>query len=106
MSAAAYALFFTFAAIAVVVGIVATRLGARIAGGPRGFAAHVIPTLAGFGAFYLIGHKLGLHIGPAVELFGFQVTLLGDVAIGFTAALLAALAQAAVVRSRRRPTAA
>ncbi len=104
MSAAAYALFFTFAAIAVVVGIVATRLAARLAGGPRGRAALVIPTLAGFGAFYLIGHRLGVHIGPAVELFGFQVTLVGDIAIGFAAALLAALGQAAVVRGRRRPT--
>ena len=61
--------------------------------------------LAAFGAFYLIGHKLGLSVGPEVGLFGFQVALLGDLAIGFAAALVVALLQAAVVRARR-PTAA
>ena len=57
------------------------------AGGPRGLAAYVIPVIAAFGAFYLIGHKLGLSIGPEVTLFGFQVALLGDLAIGLAAAL-------------------
>ena len=76
------------------------------AGGPRGLAAYVVPVIAAFGAFYLIGHKLGLSIGPEVTLFGFQVALLGDLAIGFAAALAAAFVQAAVVRARRRSAAA
>ena len=57
-----------------------------------------------FGAFYLIGHKLGLSVGPEIGLFGFQVALLGDVAIGFAAALVVALLQAAVARARRPAT--
>ena len=83
-----------------VVGIVAVRLAARV-GGPTRRAAYVLPVLAGFGAFYLIGHRLGLSVGPEVGLFGFQVALFGDIAIGFAAALAVALLQAALVRARR-----
>ena len=57
--------------------------------------------IAAFLAFYTIGHRLGLSIGPEVSLFVFQVALLGDLAIGFAAALVVAFAQAAVVRARR-----
>ena len=81
------------------------RLAARV-GGPTRRAAYVLPVLAGFGAFYLIGHKLGLSVGPEIGLFGFQVALLGDVAIGFAAALVVALLQAAVARARRPASAA
>ena len=101
MPPAAYALVTLFVACSSVVGIVAVRLAARV-GGPTRRAAYVLPVLAGFGAFYLIGHKLGLSVGPEVGLFGFQVALFGDIAIGFTAALVVALAQAAVARTRRR----
>lgn len=100
MPPAAYALVTLFLACSVVAGIVAVRLVARV-GGPTRRAAYVLPVLAGFGAFYLIGHRLGLSIGPEIGLFGFQVALFGDIAIGFTAALAAALLQAAVVRARR-----
>ena len=100
MPPAAYALVTLFLLCSVAVGVLAVRLAARL-GGPTGRSAYVLPVLAGFGAFYLIGHKLGLSIGPEVGLFGFQVAIVGDVAIGFAAALAVALAQAAVRRARR-----
>jgi hypothetical protein len=100
MPPAAYALVTLFVGCSVVLGVAATRL-ARSIGGPRRRLANVVPVLAGFGAFYLIGHRLGLSVGPKIPLFGFQVALLGDVAIGFLAALVAAAAQAVVVRGWR-----
>lgn len=96
----AYALVTLFLLCSIVVGIVAVRLVAAVARGPRGRLAYVLPILAGFGAFYLIGHKLGLSVGPEISLFGFQVALLGDVSIGFAAALVTALVQAAAARAR------
>lgn len=101
----AWALVTLFTLCSIGLGIVGVRVAAQ-AGGPRGLAAYVIPVIAAFVAFYLIGHKLGLSIGPEVTLFGFQVALLGDLAIGLAAALAAAFLQAAVVRARRRSTAA
>ena len=97
----AYALVTLFMLCSVALGAVAVRVAAR-AGGPRGRAAHVLPIAAGFGAFYLIGHRLGLSVGPEISLFGFQVALLGDLVIGFAAALAVALVQAAAFRFRRR----
>ena len=97
----AYALVALFMLCSVALGVAAVRLVAR-AGGPRTRAAYLLPIAAGFGAFYLIGHRLGLSVGPEVSLFGFQVALLGDLAIGFAAALAAALVQAAAVRVTRR----
>jgi hypothetical protein len=96
----AYALVTTFMACSVVLGWLAVRVVARLAGGPRGWWWHALPVLGGFGAFYLIGHRLGVHIGPAIPLYGFEVTLVGDLSIGFASALVAALLQA-TVRSRR-----
>ena len=64
-----------------------------------GLAAYVLPILGGFGAFYLIGHRLGLVVGPEISLFGFQVALFGDIAIGFAAALAVALVQALAMRA-------
>ena len=93
----AYALVSLFLLCSILVGIVAVRLIAFV-GGPRGWRAHVLPVAAGFLAFYLVGHRLGISIGPEIELFGFQVALLGDVLIGFTAALVVAFAQAGIVR--------
>ncbi|HEY3335037.1 MAG TPA: hypothetical protein VGK16_07335 [Candidatus Limnocylindrales bacterium] len=101
MPPGAYALVTLFLACSVVAGVVAVRLAARV-GGSRRRLAYVLPILAGFGAFYLIGHRLGLSIGPQLGLFGFQVALPGDIAIGFAAALGGACLQAAVVRSSRR----
>jgi hypothetical protein len=96
----AYALVSLFLLCSVLVGILAVRLIA-LAGGPRGWPAHVLPVAGGFLAFYLVGHRFGISVGPEITLFGFQVALLGDVLIGFTAALLTAIAQAMIVRSRR-----
>jgi hypothetical protein len=98
----AYALVTLFALCSIVLGVAAVRVLARV-GGPRSRAAYLPPIAAGFGAFYLVGHRLGLSIGPEISLFGFQVALLGDLAIGFGAALLAALAQAAIGMIIRRP---
>src|SRR6186713_1937317 len=103
MPPAAYGVVTLFLLCSAVVGIVAVRLAARV-GGPTRRAAYVLPVLAGFGAFYLIGHKLGLSVGPEIGLFGFQVALLGDIAIGFAAALVVAVLQAAVARVRRPGT--
>jgi len=96
----AFTLVALFLACSVLLGIGAQRLAARVAGGPRGWRAVILPIVGAFGAFYLIGHRLGLAVGPEVSLFGFQVALIGDLAIGFVAALVVALVQAAVVRAR------
>ena len=92
-----------FIACSALLGLGAQRVVARAAAGPRGWRATILPIGAAFGAFYLIGHRLGLAVGPEVSLFGFQVALLGDLAIGFLAALVVALVQAAAVRARRGP---
>lgn len=97
----AFAILFLFLVFSVVLAVVAVRLVARM-GGPRSPVAYLLPFGAAFGAFYLIGHRLGLVLGPEIELFGFQVALLGDLALGFTAALIAAGLQAIVVRAARR----
>jgi hypothetical protein len=99
----AYALVTLFTLCSIALGIVAVRLVAAF-GGPRRWSAFVLPVLTAFGAFYLIGHRLGISVGPEVSLFGFQVALVGDLAIGFAAALATALIQLAV--GRRRGTAA
>jgi hypothetical protein len=99
----AWALVTLFSLCSIVLGVIAVRIAAR-AGGPGGLAAYAVPVVAAFGAFYLIGHRLGLSVGPEIGLFGFQVALFGDLAIGLAAALVAAFAQAAAVRARRRRT--
>ena len=100
MSLQAWALVSLFTLCSVVLGALAVRLFAR-AGGPRGAAAYVLPIVAAFGAFYVIGHRLGLSVGPEIPMFGFQVALIGDLAIGFGVALAVAAGQAFVVRARR-----
>ncbi len=95
----AYALVSLFTLCSFVLGIVAVRLVMRF-GGPGRPGAYVLPIAAAFGSFYLIGHRLGLSIGPEIGLFGFQVALPGDLAIGFAIALAAALLQRAVGRAR------
>ena len=105
MPTQAWALVALFTLCSIALGVVAVRIAAR-AGGATGLAASILPVVAAFGAFYLIGHRLGLAVGPEITLFGFQVALFGDLAIGFAAALVVALAQAAVVRARRGRTAA
>ena len=74
-------------------------------GAPATRPAYILPMIAAFGAFYLIGHRLNVSVGPEIELFGFQVALLGDLVIGFLAALSAALLQSAFARTRRQRSA-
>jgi hypothetical protein len=100
----AYALVTLFTICSIVLGTIAVWLVGR-AGGPRRRIAYVLPIIAAFGAFYLIGHRLGISVGPEIELFGFQVALLGDLTIGFLAALGVALLQSAFTRTRHRPSA-
>ncbi len=93
----AYALVSLFLVCSILVGIAAVRLVGR-AGGSRRLGAYVLPVIGAFLAFYLIGHRLGISVGPEISLFGFQVALLGDLAIGFAAALVTALLQAGALR--------
>jgi hypothetical protein len=97
----AYALVTLFTLCSIVLGITSVRVAAVI-GGPRSRAAYVMPVLAAFGAFYLIGHRLRISPGPEVALFGFQVALVGDLAIGLIAALAMAVMQLAIARARAR----
>jgi len=96
----AYALVTLFAACSAVAGWLAARLVAR-AGGPSSRAAWLLPIAGAFLAFYVIGHRFGLAMGPEVTLFGFRVALVGDIAIGFAAALVVAVLQAVLVRALR-----
>ena len=100
MPSQAWALVLLFSLCSLALGYVAVRIAARV-GGPTRLTAYVLPMMVAFFAFYAIGHRLGVSIGPEISLLGFQVALLGDLAIGFAAALATALVQAAVVRSRR-----
>ena len=94
-------LFLTLSLINVVLAVLATQLVARGLGGPRHLLAHVVPVLTSLGGSGLLGHQLGLHFGPKVTLYGFDISLLGDVAVAFLFALVGALAQAAVWRAVR-----
>lgn len=96
MSSQAYALVFTFLGCSVLLGIVAVRLLA-LGLQPRG-RAYVLPIVAAFLAFYLIGHQLGLAIGPEMDIYGFKVALVGDLVIGFAAALVVAALQRRLLR--------
>ncbi len=107
MPLSAFGLVTLFVVCSGLLGWLAVRIVARF-GGPSSRTAYVLPSAAGFLAFYLIGHKLGIAVGPEIPLLGFQVALFGDLLIGFAAALAAAVAQWLVVRARaaRRPNAA
>lgn len=99
----AYGLVTLFTICSIGLGLVAVRLLARV-GGPRGLAAYPLPVIGAFLAFYVVGHRLGLAVGPEISLLGFQVALLGDLLIGFIAALAVAALQAGIARVRaRRP---
>src|SRR5215203_4742565 len=62
----AYALVTLFLVCSVLAGIVAVQAAARVAGGPTGRLAYVLPIGAAFAALYLVGHRLGLSVGPGV----------------------------------------
>jgi hypothetical protein len=94
---AATSLLLIFLAVALAAGAAATGLV-----GPRKPLAVIAPTLAAVVALYLVGHRLSLSAGPSVRLFGFQVSLLFDVAVALAAAFVTAAAQR-VVAARSRP---
>lgn len=95
MPAAAFQLFLFFTAAAILIGVVVAWVV-----GPRRPLAVVLPVLASFGALYLVGHKSGLAVGPTMELFGFQVTLLFDLAVAVVGAAIAARAQCLLLTRR------
>ena len=97
----AYALVSLFLVCSVVVGAIAAWIVGRL-GGPRSRRAVLLPIIGAFLAFYLIGHRLGISVGPEIELFGFQVALLGDLSIGSGTALLVAAGQATLLRALTR----
>ena len=92
MPGSAFALVGVFAVIAVVSGIAAVR-----AVGPWRPVAVGVPIVVSFLALYLVGHRLGAVVGPQVSIFGFEVSLLFDVAVALAAAFLAAFVQRAVL---------
>lgn len=71
----------------------AAGVAASVLVGPRRPWAVIPPTLAAVAALYLVGHTLGLSVGPTTRLFGFQVSLLFDLAVALAAAFLAAAVQ-------------
>lgn len=91
MPASAYALVATFLVISLVAGVVAARIV-----GPWSAWAPVLPSLGGFGALYLIGHRWVLNIGPEVTLWGWQVALPFDAAVALATALVIAAGQRGV----------
>lgn len=97
MPAQAYALVATFAVLSVVVGIAVTWVV-----GPRRRAAVLLPVAAAFAAFYLVGHRLGWSFGPEIELYGFQVAIVSDLAFALGAAAGLALVQRTILDSTRR----
>jgi hypothetical protein len=96
--AAAFALVGFFAVVALLAGAAAWWIVR-----PRRPAALLFPVVASFAALYLVGHRLGLSIGPEVTLFGFQVAIAWDVAVAVVAAGVAALLQSWLLRGRRAP---
>lgn len=96
MPPSAYALVALFSVIALLCGA-----GAAWLIGPRRLAAVVVPAVAAFLALYWVGHRSGLELGPTVELLGFRVAIVQDVAAAALAALGAALVQRVVVDVRR-----
>lgn len=97
----AYALVATFAVVSILSGLAASAVVARWAGGPHGGRWAILPSATAFLALYWLGHRVGLVAGPQVELFGFQVSVVLDLAVAIGAASAMALLQAALVRIRR-----
>jgi hypothetical protein len=100
----AFALVGLFTVLSVIVGVAAWWIARRPPlDGPRGPSGAILPSVAAFGAFYLVGHRAGISIGPEIGLFGFQVALFGDVVLAAIAAVAAAIGQAAGRRRSRTP---
>ena len=95
MPPSAYALIALFAAVSLTSGIVAARIV-----GPRRPWAVVLPSLAAFGALYLVGHRFAIGFGPNIPLFGFQIAIVSDIAFALAAAFAVALPQRAIAGLR------
>lgn len=97
----AYALVGFFGAASIASGIVAWRLL-----GPPPRLAVLPPSAAAFVALYLVGHRLGLSVGPTVGLFGFEVALPFDLAVALGSAGSVAAVERAIwqIGRRVRPT--
>jgi hypothetical protein len=95
-------LFFTLSAMNVVVAAAATQFVARVLGGPRHLLAHLFPILTSLGGSGLLGHQLGVHLGPKMTLYGFEISPVGDVGVAIVFALLGAVVQAAAWRVLRK----
>ena len=95
MPAAAVALLVFFIGVSVAVGA-----AVAYAVGPRRPLVVVLPILAAFGALYVVGHRLGLSVGPQVTLFGFEVSLVWDLVVAVLAAAVTAVIQRSVLRRR------
>ena len=93
--ASAFALLAFFVVVAIVAGVVATWLV-----GPRRLTAVAVPIVAAFGALYLVGHRLGMEIGPTMILFGYQVAIVQDVLVAAAAAVVAAAVQRVLLTRR------
>ncbi len=89
MPVEAYGLVAFFTLVSIVVGLAAWWVV-----GPRRWWAALLPVASAFGLLYLVGHRLGWQFGPNVELLGFQVAIVSDLAF----ALLGAFGAAAVQR--------
>lgn len=98
MPVEAYGLVALFAVVSIVVGLGAWRVV-----GPRRPWAALLPIAVAFGVLYLVGHRLGWEFGPNVEILGFQVAIVSDLAFALLGAFGAALAQRAVWRLATRP---
>jgi hypothetical protein len=102
MPASTYALVAFFAGLSVAAGLVAARIL-----GPRRAWAPALPALAAFAALYVVGHRVVMRVGPTVEIFGWNVSLLFDVAVAMGAALATAAVQRLGLRllesQERRP---
>jgi hypothetical protein len=70
--------------------------------GPRRWMVVILPVLAAITSLGTIGHRLKIGFGPTVPLFGFDVHLFSDLGFAAGFALLAALAQRAVVEAIHR----
>lgn len=97
MPASAYALVAFFSAVSMASGLVAWRVV-----GPPSRLAAVPPAAASFAALYIVGHRLGLSVGPTVDLFGFEVALPFDLVVALGTAATVAAAERAVWRLGRR----
>ena len=95
MPASAFALLAFFVVVAIVAGV--GRPGSWVRDGWR---PSPCPSWSAFGALYLVGHRLGLELGPTMILFGYQVAIVQDVLVAVAAALVAAAVQRALLARR------